>query len=639
MLRRTFLGLTAGAGALLLSGGESASAIEKAAAKLAAPADKRRVVPFTAVQISDAFWAPKLKVLRDNTIPHNWNYVQEEMEDNEIAAGWKNIERDSDTPWNQANLHKVLETVAYALPQEANPELEKKLDFLISAIAGAQRPDGYVNALITVRHMTPWANLDGQHDGYVAGHLIEAAVAHYEATGKRTFLDVATKLADHIYRRFITEKHSGVCGHAELELALVRLYRVTGEPRHLELAKNWIERRGHPWPGKSDQDRSYFMDHLPIRQVQEATGHAVRTVFYLNGVADVANESGDETLKAAARRLWENVTQRKMYVVGSVGSQPKDEGFGPNYDLPNRGYNESCASCGMVNFAQAMFLLDGQSESIDVLERVLYNGALHGLSQDGTTSYYRNPLSDENEQRNNIWVCCPPNLSRTVMRLPDYLYAQTARDIYVNLYAAGSAKIAMPSGAVTLTQSTDYPWDGAVKIAVAPARPSSFALRLRVPGWCRDAAFKLNGKAIAKPRLEKGYVVLRRIWQSGDIIEANFPMPVTRVLANPQVEADKGLIALQRGPLVYGFESLDNDDNLDRKLAADAEFRAAAHPDFLGGVTVIESRFADGRRALAIPFYALANRAPAKQIVWIAPDGEIKAPSFAPPALYQQVPA
>ncbi|RYG59836.1 glycoside hydrolase family 127 protein, partial [bacterium] len=414
-------------------------------------------------------------------------------------------------------------------------------------------------------------------------------------------------MADHIYQHFIVEKHEGVCGHAELELALVRLYRVTGEKRYLVLAKEWIERRGKPW-AHSSTPRSYFMDHLPIRDVPEVTGHAVRTMFYVTGVAEVANETGDEGLKEAARRLWRSTTQRKMFVVGSVGSQESDEGFGPDYDLPNQGYNESCAACGLVYFAQSMFLLDGQSESVDVLERTLYNALLHGISLDGTTTYYRNPLSDSNNPRGNIWVCCPPCISRTLLRVQSYIYAQTARDLYVNLYI-GSHVIAQIGGTrVSLDQQTNYPWNGNIKLQVNPEKASQFALRLRVPGWCQKASFRVNGKVLPKPIIEKGYAVLNRQWHKGDSVEVNLDMPVERIEANPNVKADIGLLAIQRGPIVYGAEALDDGNSLDWSLAREPEFQVQHREALLGGIDTITGLKPDGNRFTVIPFYALANR-------------------------------
>ena len=584
-------------------------------------ADGLRPVPFTTVKVDDGFWVARHMVYRAQTIPHSWQYVQREIEDNEIAAGWLKAERGQDTPWNQANLHKVLETCAYAIAQQPDPELDAKLDYIISAIAGAQQPDGYVNALITVRDMTPWANLDGQHDGYVAGHLIEAAVAHHLATGEPSFIEVACRLADHIHDRFITQGHEGVGGHAELELALVRLYRVTGEARYLELAREWIERRGRPWAYSSDTPRAYFMDHLPIREAPELTGHAVRTMFYLTGVAGVASEMGDDSLAEAARRLWRSTTERKMYVTGSVGSQPENEGFGPDYELPNDGYCESCAACGLAYFAHEMFLLDGRSGSIDVLERVLYNAALHGISLDGTTTYYRNPLTDAEHPRDNCWVCCPPCLSRTLLRVPDYIYARTDRQLYVNLYVGGAVTLSLGDRMLTVSQTTDYPWSGHVRIAVDPDSPVRFPLHLRVPGWARSATVAVNGKPLKYPTPIDGYVFLDRKWRAGDTVDLEFPMPVERLTAHPSVEADRGLVALQRGPLVYGFEALDNEGSLDITLPEDAAFQPEPRPDLLGGVTALAGTASDGRRLVAVPFYSLANRGLSSQIVWVRQAG------------------
>lgn len=585
----------------------------------------RRPVSLQSVHVDDPFWSPKLAVYRERTIPHSWLYVAREIEDNEIAAGWKQIERGDDTPWNQANLHKVLETCAYGLALQPDAELDQKLDTIISAIKGAQQPDGYVNALITVRHIKPWSWMDGRHEGYVAGHLIEAAVAHYLATGKRSFLDVACKNADHIYQHFITEGAPGVCGHAELELALVRLYRVTGEKRYLALAKEWIERRGQLLPGQDPARQFYGMNHLPIRQVPEVVGHAVRTMFYLTGVTEVANETRDKGLQEAARRLWQDTTLRKMYLTGSVGSLAEDEAFGPAYDLPNDGYCESCAACGLIYFAQAMFLLDGDSHSVDVLERTLYNAVLHGISLDGVTTYYRNPLSDANHQRDNCWVCCPPCLSRTLLRLPEYVYATTGSDLYVNLYVGGSATATVGKLPVTIAQETQYPWQGQVKLAVSPERPSTFALRLRVPGWCHSWQLAINGALVAKPKVDRGYAVLQRQWRKGDVVSLDLAMPVERLEARPDVKADNGRVAIQRGPLVYGFEGLDNDGgNVDLTLPADPQFGFEHRADFLGGVTVIIGQGADGHHVRAIPFYALANREPSRQTVWVAQEGKVE---------------
>jgi DUF1680 family protein len=596
-------------------------------------------VPFVNVKIDDNFWSPKQKIYREWTIPHSWQYVQREIEDNEIAAGWKNIPRGKDTPWNQANLHKVLETCAYALGQELNPQLDSKADYIISAITGAQQPNGYVNALITVRKMTPWANLDGQHDGYVAGHLIEAAVAHYLSTGKTNFLNVARKLADHIYNYFIVENHEGVCGHAELELALVRLYRVTGEKRYLDLSLNWIERRGKPWKYSSTTPRSYFMDHLPARELNEITGHAVRAVFYATGIAETAIETNDEGLKQTARRLFDSATKRKMYITGGVGSQKEDEGFGPDYHLPNRtGYAESCAACGMINFAFSMFRMDGKSSYIDVLERTLYNAVLHGISLDGTNFYYTNPLTDENHLRDNCWVCCPPNLSRTLLRFQEYIYAQTDDAIYVNLYVGSRAKVRLKNSDVVVHQKTDYPWDGKVNITVETEKPVRFSLRLRAPEWARSYNLSVNGKREEIKVNKDGHIEIHRRWEKNDTVGIEFPMKVEQVVAHPAVTNNNGRVAIQRGPIVYGFEGIDNAGDVERiTLAKEPKFETSFQKDLLGGVVVIKGKKTDSSDCVAIPFYALANRGKSKQVVWVYKDGFTRKATGWDKALYQFV--
>jgi DUF1680 family protein len=586
----------------------------------------RKSPDFLSVKIEDSFWSPKQSIYRHNSIPNSWQYVTKEIEDNEIAAGWRNETRGSDTPWNQANLHKVMETVAYSLGQEDDPELAKKADHIISAIEAAQQPNGYVNALITVRHMTPWENLDGQHDGYVAGHMIEAAVAYYECTGKRAFLDVACKMADHIYQYFIVEKHPGYCGHAELELALVRLYKITGQKKYLDLAKDWIERRGGEWTRSRPHDRTYFMDQLSISQMQEVTGHAVRSMFYLTGVAGVAAETNDKVLTSAARRLWTDTTTRKMYITGGVGSLDKDEAFGPAYDLPNNSYCESCAACGLIYFAHNMFLLDGKSESIDVLERSLYNNLLHAISLDGKTTYYKNPLTDKDNPRNNCWVCCPPCISRTLLGMQRYIYAYSDSAIYVNLYIGSTATINIKSGPVELSQQTNYPLDGRVNIKFNKLKSSKFELKLRIPGWCRNWTLSVNNKSISKPKLIDGYLCLNRKWSTSDTVTFDMSMPIERIEANPKIKQDNGMVTITRGPVVYGLEGIDNSGNTDSTLAARQEFKSEYRADMLGGITAVTATDNNGKTLTAIPFYAMANRELSSQSIWIKQDGKSENP-------------
>ncbi|HUW19973.1 MAG TPA: beta-L-arabinofuranosidase domain-containing protein [Sedimentisphaerales bacterium] len=579
-------------------------------------------VSFTAVKIEDKFWSPKLTAYRTNTIPHSWPHIEDNIKAMRKLAGL------ADEPcktglWTEANLYKFVETIAYSLPRHPDAELEKRLDEVIAAIAAAQSPDGYLHAHVTLNNLTPWGNLYHQHDGYVAGHLYEAAVAHFQATGKRTFLDVACKSADQACRHFLDQNNPGFGGHAEIELALVELYRATGRKRYLELAQAFIKRRGQvPEKECPRFPCEYFQDHLPIRGQNEIRGHAVRAVFFATGVADVAIETGDPDMRAAAERLWDSTTKRKMYLTGSIGASKKHEAFADDYVLPNNSYCESCAACGLADFAHRMLLLEADAQCADVLERVLYNAILHGISLDGKSFYYRNPLHDADHPRGNNWCCCPPNLSRTLMKLPKYIYARDDRDIYVNLYVGGAAAIALSNNTITLTQQTDYPWDGKVKIRVNPQEASRFSVNLRIPGWCQKARLALNGSEFKNFTINKGYARMDHEWEINDTIELDLAMPVERIEAHPNVKDNTGLAAIQRGPIVYGLEALDNSEDLDITLAIDPQFETEHRREFLGGVTVIKGKSAQGTKFAAIPFYALANRGNSTQVVWLPQKGK-----------------
>ncbi|MHC4645685.1 MAG: glycoside hydrolase family 127 protein [Planctomycetota bacterium] len=581
-------------------------------------------VTVKAVRIRDEFWAPKLTVYRENTIPHSWQNknIQGNIKALKELAGLS--EEPGETGlWTEANLYKFIETICYSLAMHPDAELERRLDEVIGLLAEAQRPDGYMHAHMLLKNLTPWGNLYHQHDGYVSGHLYEAAVAHYRVTGKKTLLEVARKSADQACRHFLDEKNPGFPGHAEIELALVELYRVTGEKRYLELARAFIERRGRN-QGK-DCPRfpcEYFQDHVPIREQNEIRGHAVRAVFFAAGVADVALESGDAGMRSAAVRLWESAARRKLYITGSAGASRKHEAFSDDYVLPNTGYCESCAACGVADFAHRMLLLEADAECADVLERVLYNAVLHGIALDGKSFYYRNPLTDANHPRGNNWCCCPPNLSRTLMKVGGYVYAHNDRDIYVNLYVGGTGAIGLANNTVMVTQQTGYPWKPKVRIRVRSEKSGHFSLNLRIPGWCRKARFKINGDEVGQIPMRKGYAHIERTWKSGDVIEMDFAMPVERMEAHPHVKDDNGLVAIQRGPIVYGLEALDNSGNVDVTLPIDPRFETEHRRQFLGGVTVVKGVSLQGRPFLAVPFYVLANREKSSQVVWLGQTGK-----------------
>ncbi|MBN2473320.1 MAG: glycoside hydrolase family 127 protein [Pirellulales bacterium] len=584
-----------------------------------------RLVPLKQVRVEDGFWAPKLRTIKQRTIPHSWQYVEGEIRALRRAAG-ETVEGEPNGTWGEANLYKVMETVAYALALFPDAELEKRMDEIVARVAAAQRPDGYMHAYVTNAGKPPWdpAFLDGSHDGYVLGHMIEAAIEYYAATGKPQFLDVARKAADQAHRHFLgPQGKPGFCGHAELEMALVELYRATDQQRYLDLARALIEWRGRGLVAPAGPTpRAYFQDAVPLRNQRTLEGHAVRAVFFATGVADVAVARRERDYRLVANRFWDSTTMRRMTITGSVGPRREHEAFGEDYELPLDGYYESCAACGLADFAQRMFLLEGRAECADVLERVLYNAVLHGIALDGTSTYYQNPLCDHDRPRDNCWVCCPPNLSRTVLQIGRYAYGHTEHEVFVNLYVGGRCTVPLAAGPLQLDVQTDYPWQGKVRIDVSPEKPGSFAVNLRIPGWCDRAALQLNGRPVEPlPVNDRGYARLDRIWQPGETITLELAMPVERILAHPNVRDCQGRVALQRGPIVYGFEGLDNQGLPRIELGADPRDVAEYRPDLLGGVTVVRGHTADGQAFTAVPFFALANRDKSWQKVWVAQRG------------------
>ena len=495
------------------------------------------------------------------------------------------------------------------------------MDEIVDLIGRAQRTNGYAHVFIINEHKPDWDPdfLDGSHDGYVLGHLIEAAIEYQANTGKRALLDIACKAADEAYEHFLGPKGvPGFCGHAELEMALVELSRATGRAKYVELARAFVEWRGRgmvkPYGATP---RAYFQDAVPLRQQMNLDGHAVRATFFATGVADLALATGESDYRLAANRFWDSVTRRRMTITGSTGPRQEHEAFGEDYELPNNGYYESCAACGLLDFSQRMFLLEGGSDSGDVLERVLYNAVMHGISLDGTNSYYQNPLSDTNKPRYNSWVCCPPNLSRTVFQVGRYAYASGEEDVYFNLYVAGSVQAPLKDGPVGLKVETEYPWEGRVKIGVTPGKAKRFAVNLRWPGWCENAKLTINGAAMIPLRkTDRGYIRLEREWKDNDVIEFNMEMPVHLMEAHPLIKDCVGKVAIQRGPLIYGFEGLDNQGKAALELGDDPQFKIESRSELLGGIRVIKGQDVDGKPIVAVPFYAMANREKTVQEVW-----------------------
>lgn len=571
------------------------------------------------VAIIDAFWAPKMKTYIEKSIPHSWQYVAGDLKATEAAATGERGEFNG--TWGEANLYKLMETLAYALAIKPDPALSARMDELIALVGRAQQPDGFVHAYMTNRGIGSWVDEQNGpgHNGYVQGHLIEAAVELFQATGNTTFLDIARKVADCAWNRFLgPQGKPGFCGHSEMEMALVELYRVTGEQRYLDLGKAFLD-----WHGRGIMKFGHYtQDHLPVERQYSMEGHAVRAVFFATGVADVALETGDAAYRVAANRLWDSAVNRRMYITGSIGPRRESEAMGEDYELPMNGYNESCAACGLADFAQRMFILEGLSDSGDILERTLYNSILHGIAIDGCHSYYENPMSDRDHARDNNWTCCPPNLSRTLLQIGRYAYGQTERDLYVNLYVAGAATFALKKGKVTLTTTTRYPWEGEVGMVVSVSEPLTAAIHLRLPAWCHGVSLKVNGRtAAATPDPVSGFVVLDRRWKDGDRIDWCLEMPVHRVMAHPNVESCRGRVAIQRGPVVYGIEALDNGGRSEFSLGANPQFSTEWLPDLLGGIVRIRGLADDGTAFTAIPYFAMANREKTVQEVWLPQKG------------------
>ncbi len=608
-----------------------------------------RAVPFTDVHIQDSFWSARQKANVKGTLAQNLHEceITGRIANFDRAAGKKSGDFEGYF-FNDSDVYKMIEGASDILAQTHDAALDKRLDDLIATIAAAQQPDGYLNTYFTVKGLDQrWTDLKQKHELYCAGHLIEAAAAHYKATGKKSLLDVAVRLADCIDATFgPAPKRAGVCGHEEIELALIKLAGVTGQEKYRTLAEFFIESRGRADRGR-ELYGEVFQDQVPVREHQEAVGHAVRAMYLYCGVADLAARSGDEGYLGAMERVWDDVTQRKMYITGGIGSSPSTEGFAPAYDLPNdTAYAETCAGIGLVMWAHRLALIHADAKYADVMERGLYNGVLSGVSLDGRKFFYVNPLASRGGHQRQDWfdcACCPPNILRLIASMGQYVYAQTDERVYVNLYVGSEADVTVGGVRVNLRQETEYPWKGTVNLVVDPRGPVEFELYLRIPGWCRvgqggSAGATINGRPIAA-RPEKGYLRIKRKWLRGETVVLDLPMPVERVYANPKVKADVGRVALMRGPLVYCLEQADNPGGV-RGLVVpqDAAVAATVEPDVLGGVTVIKGMAlspgapaeaqgealyqpgAPGRMIefTAVPYYAWANRAPGEMSVWMA---------------------
>lgn len=612
---------------------------------------------FSQVQINDAFWKPKLEKVSLVTIPVCIDQTEVKtprIRNFEIAAG-KRQGKFQGIFYDDSDVFKALEAMAYSLKNHPDAAIEKKADEWIDLIAASQLKDGYINTYYSLQFPEKrWTDMS-MHEDYNGGHLIEAAVAYYDATGKRKLLDVAIRFADHFDALFGPGKRDWVTGHQELELALVKLYKVTKEQRYLKLADWLLSERGHKkavgYTWTDWKDTAYAQDVKPVKEQKEITGHAVRAMYMYTGAADVAALTGDEGYMQAMKTVWEDVVYRNMYVTGGIGSSGGNEGFSVDYDLPNENaYCETCASVGMVLWNQRMGMLTGESKYVDVLEKSLYNGALDGISLAGNQFFYGNVLASNGRQARRDWfgtACCPANIARLIESLGNYIYGYDDKNIWVNLYVGSNSSFTVGSEKVGLQMQTNYPWEGAVALTVSPEKKSSFGIRLRLPGWAAGeavpgglyrfasassakASVKVNGKTISY-QMDKGYMVIEREWSKGDRIELELPMEVKRVISRPEVKANVERVAIQRGPLLYCVEGIDNaGKTMNIILPAQASLSTVMRSVMNEPVVGIEAEATvvavagDGtdvktekRKIAAVPYYTWNNRGAGQMLVWL----------------------
>jgi DUF1680 family protein len=632
------------------------------------------LIPLADVQIERGLWGERQITNRTRTIPSIYHQMQITGRLDAWRLDWKPGQPKPHIFWD-SDTGKWIEAVGYSLATYPDPEYERQVDEVVDLIEKAQQPDGYVNIFFTsVEPQNRWKNLRDRHELYDAGHLIEGAVAYYQATGKRKLLDVLCRYADHIDRVFGPregQKH-GYGGHPEIELALVKLYEATGEKRYLDLSRYFIDERGkQPYyfdleARERGEDPTQFwaktyrycQAHVPVREQTTATGHSVRMAYLCSGMADIAAQTGDKSLLDACRAIWEDMTQHQLYITGGIGPAHANEGFTFKYDLPNEtAYAETCASIALVFWAYRMFQIDPDRRYPDLMERALYNGVLSGVSFDGSTFFYANPLASypsvspfeqwsgiltRRYYRRSEWfecACCPPNLARLVASIGHYFYSVTADTIYVHLYNQNRARISLRGSTVEIDEQTNYPWAGDIQLQLTMEQPTHFRLALRIPGWCRNFHLEVNGKALTVEPLG-GYAVIAREWASGDTVTLRLVMPIERIAPHPHIRQDAGCIALQQGPVVYCLEEVDNGPQLANvTLPRDARLKIAYDAGLFGGVNVITgdairkepANWPGGlyqpQSALtyhpasstfkAIPYCFWANREPGEMRVWM----------------------
>ncbi len=613
-------------------------------------------VSFEQVTITDPFWKARIRTVAIATIPacvEQTEVKTPRIQNFEVAAGVKPGKFEG-IFYDDSDVYKAIEAIAYSLRNNPDPDLEARTDGWIDKIAAAQLPDGYINTYYTLTGLDKrWTDMS-MHEDYNGGHLIEAAIAYYRTTGKRKLLDVAIRFANHFDSLFGPGKRPWVTGHQELELALVKLYKVTGEKKYLSLADWLLEQRGRKlavgYTWSQWRDTAYAQDVVPVKQQREITGHAVRAMYLYTGAADVAAHTGDTGYIKAMKAVWEDVVHRNMYITGGIGSSGRNEGFSQDYDLPNlQAYCETCASVGMVFWNHRMNKLTGEGKYADILERSLFNGAQAGLSLSGDRFFYGNPLASTGTHNRRAWfgtACCPSNIARLTASVGDYIYGTSSQGLWINQYIGSKTRVVIGRQQVDVELVSDYMWNGKVEVLLNPIRTASFALYLRMPGWALGGPvpgdlYQAVRKSESKPVIrlngtqlplivDNGYVVLSRKWKKGDRLEIQFPMEVMEIKAHDEVKYNRNRVALQRGPLVYCVEGADNEGNaFDFIVPEGTSYSADFDAGKLGGVvslkfTVPALKVESATKVetvekpiIAVPYFAWCNRSPNPMQVWL----------------------
>jgi DUF1680 family protein len=630
-----------------------------------------QAVPFTQVKFNDKFWLPRIRTNHTVTIPASFKRCEAtgRVKNFEMAAAHSG-EFCTVYPFDDTDIYKTIEGASYSLSLYPDKAMELYIDTLIQKIAAAQEPDGYLYTARTIDPMKAhkWAGKERwekerelSHELYNSGHLYEAAVAHYLATGKRNLLDIAIRNADLVSSVFGPGRRHVAPGHEVVEMGLVKMYRVTGKKEYLETAKDFIAERGHYTgydPASKDpfKNGAYWQDHIPVVDQKEAVGHAVRAGYLYSAMADIAALTNDARMLAAIDSLWQNVVQKKIYLQGGIGAVGDGERFGQNYELPNgSAYNETCAAIANIYWNQRMFLLHGDAKYIDILEKTLYNGMISGVGMDGNSFFYTNAMEIRNSFKHSDmeisrsgWFtcsCCPTNVTRLIPSIPGYVYASRKGELFVNLFVSGTATVKVDEKPVEVIQENDYPWKGQLRFTVSPQKAQQFSMRVRVPGWARNEAIPsdlyafesssdkkvtiaVNGKPVPVS-ISNGYATLTRTWKKGDVVLVDLPMEIRRVVANNKVPDDKSKVALQRGPLIYCAEWKDNSGKVsDMIIPSEATFTTEFVSELLNGVQVIRGEVpavevkgptkveTSAKSFTAIPYYAWAHRGPGEMMIW-----------------------